>query len=56
MLRTFNCGVGMLVAVGADDAEALVAHLTQAGETATIVGDLVARDGDAVLFEGALAL
>src|SRR5690606_30751099 len=33
MLRTFNCGVGMLAAVAADDAERLVAHLTEAGET-----------------------
>src|SRR5690606_23010588 len=27
MLRTFNCGVGILVAVAAHDADALIAHL-----------------------------
>src|SRR5690554_6081088 len=33
MLRTFNCGVGMLVAVAADEAKQLVEHLAAAGET-----------------------
>src|SRR5690606_24877576 len=40
MLRTFNCGVGMLVAVAPDDADRLVAHLAKAGEIASIVGKL----------------
>lgn len=56
MLRTFNCGVGMLVAVGADDAEALVRRLESHGEIASIVGELVERSGDAVEFEGTLSL
>ncbi len=56
MLRTFNCGVGMLCAVAPEDAERLVTHLTEAGETATIAGSLVPRDGEAVLFDGALSL
>lgn len=56
MLRTFNCGVGMLVAVGAEDAEALVNLLGDSGETAAIVGELVERTGDAVEFTGALSL
>lgn len=56
MLRTFNCGVGMLVAVAARDADALVEHLTRAGEGVAIVGDLVARTGDAVEFSGRLTL
>ena len=56
MLRTFNCGVGMLVAVAADDAGALVAKLESHGETASIIGELVERTGDAVEFTGALAL
>ena len=56
MLRTFNCGVGMLVAVAPEDAEKLVDHLTAAGETAAIVGTLTERTGEPVTFEGALAL
>ncbi|HEY8594333.1 MAG TPA: phosphoribosylformylglycinamidine cyclo-ligase [Devosiaceae bacterium] len=56
MLRTFNCGVGMLAAVAPSDAEAFVANLSENGETAAIVGSLVKREGDAVTFEGALAL
>jgi phosphoribosylformylglycinamidine cyclo-ligase len=56
MLRTFNCGVGMMVAVGASDAEALVTLLNGEGETATIVGELRARTGDPVTFDGKLAL
>jgi phosphoribosylformylglycinamidine cyclo-ligase len=56
MLRTFNCGVGMLVAVAPADADRLVAHLTEAGETASIVGKLTARTGEPVTFDGKLAL
>jgi phosphoribosylformylglycinamidine cyclo-ligase len=56
MLRTFNCGVGMLVAVAPEDADKLVDHLTAAGETAAVVGKLTARTGEPVTFEGKLAL
>lgn len=56
MLRTFNCGVGMLCAVAPEDADRLVAHLVERGETATIVGSLTERTGEPVTFTGALAL
>jgi phosphoribosylformylglycinamidine cyclo-ligase len=56
MLRTFNCGLGMVIAVGAEDAEALVGLLSGEGENATIVGELRSRTGDAVTFDGKLAL
>lgn len=56
MLRTFNCGVGMLVAVTPADASRLVEHLTAAGETAAVVGHLTARTGEPVTFQGKLAL
>ncbi len=56
MLRTFNCGVGMLCAVRQDDANKLVEHLTEQGETATIVGALTPRTGEPVTFQGRLAL
>jgi phosphoribosylformylglycinamidine cyclo-ligase len=56
MLRTFNCGAGMLVAVNAADAEALVTLLQSQGETAAIVGELRPRIGEPVTFDGKLAL
>ena len=56
MLRTFNCGVGMLCAVAPEDADRLVAHLNERGETATVVGKLTERTGEPVTFTGALAL
>jgi phosphoribosylformylglycinamidine cyclo-ligase len=56
MLRTFNCGVGMLAAVAAEDAERLVEHLVAAGETAAVIGSLIERTGEPVTFRGTLAL
>ncbi|GHA11636.1 phosphoribosylformylglycinamidine cyclo-ligase [Devosia pacifica] len=56
MLRTFNCGVGMLVVVDESDADPLVAHLTEAGETARVIGKLTERAGDPVTFSGQLGL
>jgi phosphoribosylformylglycinamidine cyclo-ligase len=56
MLRTFNCGAGMLVAVAPGDAEALVTLLQGQGETAAIVGELRPRSGEPVTFDGKLAL
>jgi phosphoribosylformylglycinamidine cyclo-ligase len=56
MLRTFNCGVGMLVAVAPEDAQKLVDHLNASGEIASVVGQLTARTGEPVTFDGKLAL
>ncbi|MBE0578461.1 phosphoribosylformylglycinamidine cyclo-ligase [Devosia sp.] len=56
MLRTFNCGVGMLVAVAPEDAQKLVDHLSGEGEIASIVGKLTARTGEPVTFDGKLGL
>lgn len=41
MYNTFNMGLGMIVAVDADKADAAVKCLEEAGETAYIVGELV---------------
>ena len=56
MLRTFNCGVGMLAVVPPEDAERLVASLEASGERASLVGALVDRADEHVTFEGRLAL
>jgi len=42
MYRTFNCGVGMVVVVAAADADAAIAQLTAAGETAWVMGQIEA--------------
>ena len=41
MYNTFNMGLGMIVAVDADKADAAVKCLEEAGETAYIVGELI---------------
>ncbi|GGZ01779.1 phosphoribosylformylglycinamidine cyclo-ligase [Novosphingobium colocasiae] len=38
MARTFNCGIGMVLAVAADEAAALQADLEAAGETVHVIG------------------
>ncbi|WP_422373395.1 phosphoribosylformylglycinamidine cyclo-ligase [Hoeflea sp.] len=58
MLRTFNCGVGMVVVAKTDEAEALIDVLAQAGETVVRLGRLVERGEDmpGVVYQGALKL
>lgn len=41
MYRTFNCGVGMVVVVPADQADAAIAQLQSTGETAWKLGEIV---------------
>ncbi len=58
MLRTFNCGLGMVIAVNKDDAEELLAILKQQGVEAMPMGEIVAQpksDKDRVIVEGARA-
>jgi len=53
MLRTFNCGIGMIVVVAPDEAEALSALLAEAGETVSRLGTVTAGAG--VSYTGRLA-
>jgi len=51
MLRTFNCGVGMILAVDARIADQVVDKLQTLGETAWVIGDVVERsDQEPVIF------
>ena len=47
MYRTFNCGVGMILAVPAEQAQAVVAELNSAGEQAWVIGAIEASSEDA---------
>jgi len=46
MLRTFNCGIGMVVVVAKDEAETVQALLRGAGEVVVPLGFVGARNGD----------
>jgi len=52
MLRTFNCGLGMLVVVEAARVDAVRAALEAAGEQPIAVGRIEERSGDPVVFDG----
>lgn len=45
MLRTFNCGIGMVVIVPREEAEETAALLATAGETVTVIGEIAAGSG-----------
>jgi phosphoribosylformylglycinamidine cyclo-ligase len=47
MYRTFNCGIGMVMAVSAEQADSIVDMLHQHGETAMVIGRIEAGDDDA---------
>ncbi|WP_246088480.1 phosphoribosylformylglycinamidine cyclo-ligase [Phreatobacter stygius] len=57
MVRTFNCGIGMVVVTAPADAERLAATFREAGETVVTLGRVVAAaEEPLVTFSGALAL
>jgi phosphoribosylformylglycinamidine cyclo-ligase len=45
MLKTFNCGIGMIVCVAVEDAVAAAGLLRQHGETVFAVGEIIAAAG-----------
>ena len=53
MLKTFNSGIGMVVVVAADQAEAITGLLQSEGETVYQLGHLI--EGEGVSYTGALA-
>lgn len=56
MLRTFNCGVGMIAVVSPEESEAVAEVLEREGETVTRIGVMTAQDGARVTYRGDLDL
>ncbi|MDQ8699409.1 phosphoribosylformylglycinamidine cyclo-ligase [Hyphomicrobium sp. LHD-15] len=65
MLRTFNCGIGMILVVAKDGVDAVIASLSAAGEAPVVIGEITPPTGEkssakgkgeawAVTYEGAL--
>jgi len=52
MLRTFNCGVGMVLAVDAEQVQACLEQLAVLGEKAWVIGEVIPRENNAsVIFK-----
>ncbi len=56
MLRTFNCGIGMVAVVAAQGLESVETALREAGEDPVRLGRIVVHEGAPVTFSGRLAL
>jgi len=58
MLRTFNCGIGMIVVVSPENAQAVINTLTNEGEIVVPLGRMVERPegGTGVIYKGTLGL
>ncbi|CAM5396978.1 phosphoribosylaminoimidazole synthetase [Aquamicrobium terrae] len=56
MMRTFNCGIGMVVAVASGQAAQVAAVLQEAGETVTTIGRIVPRRDVGVIYRGSIGL
>ena len=52
MMRTFNCGIGMVAVVAAGQAAQVAAVLQEAGETVTPIGRIVPRRDAGVIYRG----
>ena len=57
MLRTFNCGIGLIIAVEASKASNVENALRKSGEQPIRIGEIVVHQGEPVtLFDGKLDL
>lgn len=45
MVRTFNCGVGMIIIVAKDKADAALSSLKENGEEAWVIGEVQEKKG-----------
>src|SRR5476649_2459319 len=57
LLRTFNCGIGMIAIVEPDAIEAVTAVLTESGESVVLLGEVIKAENEhRVLYNGHLDL
>ncbi|UXM96295.1 phosphoribosylformylglycinamidine cyclo-ligase [Bartonella sp. HY329] len=56
MLRTFNCGIGMIVVVAPQNLDAVKKALEDSGETVSEIGQLITRQDKGVVYKGQLVL
>jgi phosphoribosylformylglycinamidine cyclo-ligase len=57
LLRTFNCGIGMIAIVKSDSVDAVMSVMTEAGESVGVLGEVVSAAGaDRVAYSGHLDL
>lgn len=56
MMRTFNCGIGMVIVVASGQAAQVAAVLQEAGEIVTPIGRIVPRRDEGVIYRGDIAL
>ncbi|WP_435931093.1 phosphoribosylformylglycinamidine cyclo-ligase [Moraxella bovoculi] len=51
MYRTFNCGVGFILVIPKEHADATLSFLKDQGEDSWVIGGIAARDTDAVVYQ-----
>ena len=56
MMRTFNCGIGMVTVVAAGQAAQVAAVLQEAGETVAPIGRIAPRRAAGVVYNGKIGL
>src|SRR5690606_37399856 len=54
MLRTFNCGIGMIIVVASGQAAQVAAVLHKSGEHVTTLGRIIPRRNAGVIYQGSL--
>jgi len=56
MLRTFNCGIGMIAVTSPKEADTIIKAFARAGETVTMLGNITKSSGVSVAYDGKLDL
>jgi phosphoribosylformylglycinamidine cyclo-ligase len=57
LLRTFNCGIGMIAIVKTNAVEEVTDVLTEGGESVTLLGEVIQAEGEhRVVYNGHLDL